>query len=227
LNRGVHRRSTRVPAPATESSWWSRIAHGFTPERLDDLERVLLPLVGRDEAALLHPWLCRRHAAAVLRVDRLPWEADPAGAANSAHEILVATVDSDDDQGDIPWTRALVGLVDSPRLASELAQRWWGRMARAHVDDRERSATVFAVSAYAVGACVGLLEVAGERSANDVVGWLKRADRHMHFENGLDLVLVVRAARLLQPLLERARAGSGTGRAVTHIGVIEGGPVDE
>jgi hypothetical protein len=26
----------------------------------------------------------------------------------------------------------------------------------------------------------------------------------MHFENGLDLVLVVRAARLLQPLLERA-----------------------
>jgi hypothetical protein len=103
----------------------------------------------------------------------------------------------------------LVRLVDSPRLASELAQRWWARMARAHVDDRERSATVFSVSAYAVGACVGLLEVAGERSADDVVGWLLRADRHAHFENGLDLVLVVRAARLLQPLLERARAAGG------------------
>jgi hypothetical protein len=82
-------------------------------------------------------------------------------------------------------------------------------MARAHVDDRERSATVFAVGAYAVAACEGLLETTGERSADDVIGWLNRADRHMHFENGLDLVLVVRAARLLQPLLERARAGSG------------------
>jgi hypothetical protein len=191
-----------VPAPA--SSWWSRIACEFTPERLDGLERALLPLVRQDEARFLHPWLCHRHAATVLRVERLPWATDPAGAAHSAHAILVAAVDADDDQGDIPWTRALVRLADSPRLASEFAQGWWGRMARAHVDDRERSATVFAVSAYAVGACVGLLEVAGERSANDVVGWLNRADRHMHFENGLDLVLVVRAARLLQPLLERA-----------------------
>ena len=82
-------------------------------------------------------------------------------------------------------------------------------MARAHIDDRERSATVFAVSAYAVAACEGLLETTGERSADDVIGWLNRADRHMHFESGLDLVVVVRAARLLQPLLERARVAGG------------------
>jgi hypothetical protein len=193
-----------VPAPSPASSWWSRIAYGFTPERLDDLHSALLPLVGQDEARFLHPWLCHRHAAAVVRVERLPWVADPAGAATSAHAILVGAVDPTDDQGDIPWARALVRLADSPMLGSDLAQRWWGGMARAHVDDRERSATVFAVSAYAVAACEGLLEMAGERSAEDVLRWVLRADRHMHFENGLDLVLVVRAARLLQPLLERA-----------------------
>jgi hypothetical protein len=132
-----------------------------------------------------------------------------------------------DAQGDIPWCRALVRLVASPRLASAFAQAWWGHMARAHVGDEERSDTVFAVSAYAVAACEGLLSVRGERSAEDVIGWLLRADRHTHFENGLDLVLVVRAARLLQPLLERARAGSGRGRAVTQIGDMEGGRVDE
>jgi hypothetical protein len=197
------------------------------PAQLDDLERALLPLVGQNEARFFHPWLRHRHAAAVERVERLLWAADPAGAADSAHAILVATVDTADDHGDIPWTRALVSLADSPRLASELAQRWWGRMARAHVDDRERSATVFAVSAYAVAACEGILQVRGERSAQDVISWLVSADRHTHFENGLDLVLVVRAARLLQPLLERARAGSGRGRAVPHIGDMDGGWVDE
>ena len=196
-----------MPAPPPASSWWSRVAHGFTPERLDDIERALLPLVGQGEARFFHPWVCHRRAAVVVRVDHLPWVADPAGAANSAHAILVGAVDTTDDQGDIPWSRALVRLADRPTIASDLAQRWWGRMARAHVDDRERSATVFAVSAYAVAACEGLLETAGERSADDVIGWLNRADRHMQFENGLDLVLVVRAARLLQPLHERARAG--------------------
>ena len=198
-----------MPAPFPPSSWWSRIACEFTPERLDGLERALLPLVGQDEARFLHPWLCHRHAATVLRVERLPWATDPARAVDSAYAILVGAVDADDEQGDIPWSRALVKLVDKPRLVSELAQRWWGRMARAHIDDRERSATVFAVSAYAVAACEGLLETMGERRADDVIGWLNRADRHMHFESGLDLVVVVRAARLLQPLLERARVAGG------------------
>ena len=216
-----------MPATPPASSWWSRVAYGFTPERLDDLERALFPLVGHDEARFFHPWLGHRHAAAVLRVERLRWATDPAGAVDSAHAILVTAVDTADDQGDIPWSRALVRLADSPRLASELAQRWWGCMARAHVDDRERSATVFAVSAYAVAACEGLLETTGERSADDVIGWLLRADRHTHFENGLDLVLVVRAARLLQPLLERARAGSGRAGVVTHIGNMAGGRGDE
>jgi hypothetical protein len=198
-----------VPAHPPASSWWSGIACGFTPERLDDLERALLPLVGQGEGRFFHPSLCHRHAPAVVRVERLPWATDPERAAESAHAILVAVVDTADDQGDIPWCRALVRLADNPELATELAQRWWGRMARAHVGDRERSATVFAVSAYAVAACEGLLQVRGERSADDVISWLLRADRHMHFENGLDLVLVVRAARLLQPLLERARVAGG------------------
>jgi hypothetical protein len=182
------------------------MARGFTLDRLDDLERVLVPLIGGDEARLLHPWLCHRHAAAVVHVERLSWQSDPARAADTAFAILVVAVAVTDDQGDIPWTRALVRLADNPELATELAQRWWGRMACAHVDDRERSAAVFAVSAYAVAASEGLLQLRGERSADDVIGWLLAADRHMHFENGLDLVVVIRAARLLQPLLERASA---------------------
>ena len=185
---------------------WSDVARAFTPERLDALERALVPLVGTDEARLLHPWLCHRHAAAVVRVERLPWQSEPARSAHLASAVLVVAVAVTDEQGDIPWSRALVQLVASPTLASAFAQTWWEHMARAHVCDDGRCDSVFAVSAYAVAASEGLLQLRGERSADDVIGWLLAADRHMHFENGLDLVVVIRAARLLQPLLERAGA---------------------
>ncbi len=98
--------------------------------------------------------------------------------------------------------------IASPEVASIFAHRWWRHLAIAHVDDNPRSGVAFTVAAYSVAACEGLLHVRGERGARDVMVWLQTAARHVEVEHGdgVDLALeILRAARLLHPVLERAR----------------------
>jgi len=198
-----------VPASPSRSSWWGEVAWGFCGEQLDELERDVLPLVGVDLAPLLRPELADRHAAVVAWVHRLGWS-DPEAAADTAFKMLAAAVPASDDDGDVPFAMTLA-WIDSPSLASSFAHRWWHRMAVAHIDDTPRSGVAFTVSAYAVAACEGLLYVQGERTEHDVLAWLQTAARHVEIQHrgGIDLVLVLRAARLLQPVLERASAAAG------------------
>jgi hypothetical protein len=198
-----------VPAPPSRSSWWGEVAWGFCGEQLDELERDVLPLVGVDLAPLFRPRLADRHTAVVARVHRLGWD-DPTTVADTAFDILAAAVPASDDDGDVPFAIAL-SRIDAASLASSFAHRWWHRMAVAHIDDTPRSGVAFTVSAYAVAACEGLLYVQGERTEHDVLAWLQTAARHVEIEHrgGIDLVLVLRAARLLQPVLERASAAAG------------------
>jgi hypothetical protein len=203
LNAFPRGRSTRVPASPSRSSWWSEVARDFTGGRLDELERDVLPLIGEEVAPLLRPQLRARHLAVVVLLEALPSD-DPA-AAEAAFGILVAGVSASDDDGDVPFT---IGLqrIESASLASSFAHRWWHRLAIAHCDDTPRSGIAFTTAAYAVAACEGLAQVQSERSERDVLVWLNTAARHIEIEHGdgVDLALVLRAARLLQPLLERA-----------------------
>jgi hypothetical protein len=197
-----------VPTPPSRSSWWSEVAWGFCGERLDELDRAVRPLIGEDVAPLLQPQVQARHLAVVAEVEALPWD-DPT-TIDTAFNILAAAVPASDDDGDVPFAITL-GLFESPSLASSFALRWWHRLAIAHVDDVPRSGIAFTVAAYAVAACEGLLCVLGERHERDVIVWLHTAARHIEVEpgGGIDLVLVLRAARLLQPVLVRACVAAG------------------
>jgi hypothetical protein len=197
-----------VPASPSRSSWWREVARGFCVEQLDELERIVVPLVDREVVPLLRPQLAGRHEAVVARVHRLDWN-DPA-APGTAFDILAAIVPASDDDGDVPFTLTLA-RIERPDVASSFAHRWWHRLAVAHIDDTPRSGIAFTVAAYAVAACEGLLYVQGQRQELDVLVWLQKAARHIEVEHGrgVDLVLVLRAARLLQPLLERASLADG------------------
>lgn len=185
------------------------MAWGFCGDRLDELERVLVPLIGEDVAPLLRARLAARHALVAAEVDALAWN-DPEAAADAAFDLLAAAVPASDDDGDVPFAMALA-RIQSPGLASSFARRWWHRLAIAHCDDVPRSGIAFTTAAYAVAACEGVLLVRGERHERDVIGWLHTAARHIEVEHGrgVDLVLVLRAARLCQRLLERACVAGG------------------
>jgi hypothetical protein len=139
----------------------------------------------------------------VARVHRFDWN-DPA-APDTAFDILATVVPTSDDDGDVPFAMMLA-RIERPAVASSFARRWWHRLAIAHVDDTPRSGIAFTTAAYAVAACEGLLCAQDERSERDILLWLQTAARHIEVEHGggIDLVLVLRAARLLQPVLERA-----------------------
>lgn len=189
-----------MPASPSRSSWWSEVAWGFCGERLDEIERAVRPLIGEDVAYLLHPQIQARHLAVVAAVERRdPTEFD------AAFDLLAAAVLASDDDGDVPFATTLA-RIESPSLASSFARRWWHRLAIAHCDDVPRSGVAFTVAAYAAAACEGVLLVQGERHERDVLLWLQTAARHVEVEHGrgVDLVLVLRAARLLRPVLERA-----------------------
>ena len=206
LNSAPGRRSTSVPDPF-ESSWWVAVASQFTLERLDEMERVLVPLVG-PEASVMRPQVPARHAALVAQIEGLPWRTNPAGATDAACTVLVATIDVTDREGDVPWGRALVRLADHPRIASKLARAWWGHWAGVHLDTlRPVAMDVLAMAAYAMAVTDGLLLIDREARAYDVFVWAETAAKLTEFERrvGLDLVLVVRAARLFQPLLKQTR----------------------
>jgi hypothetical protein len=191
-------------------SWWSDIAWGFCGGRLDELEQAVLPLVDEEVAPLLRPQLADRHAAVVARVHRLAWD-NPA-AADTAFGLLTVAVPASDDDGDVPFAMTLA-TIEVPALASAFARRWWHRLAIAHCDDVPRSGVAFTTAAYAVAACEGVLLVHGQRHERDVLGWLYTAARHVEVEHGsgVDLALLLRAVRLLQPLLERACAPGRVG----------------
>jgi len=195
-----------VPASPSHACWWREVARGFCGEQLDELEHVLVPLVDREVVPLLRPQLAGRHEAVVARVHRLDWN-DPA-APDTAFDILATVVPASDDDGDVPFAMMLA-RIERPAVASSFARRWWHRLAIAHVDDTPRSGVAFTTAAYAVAACEGLLCAQGERSERDILLWLQTAARHIEVEHGggVDLVLVLRAARLLQRVLERAALG--------------------
>jgi hypothetical protein len=192
-----------VPTPPSRSSWWSEVAWGFCGERLDELECAVRPLIGQDVAPLLHPQIQARHLAIVAEVERLAC-GDPT-ELDAAFDLLAAAVPASDDDGDVPFAMTLA-RIESPSLASSFASRWWHRLAIAHCDDVPRSGIAFTVAAYAAAACEGVLLVHGERHERDVLVWLQTAARHIEVEHGrgVDLVLVLRAARLLRRVIERA-----------------------
>jgi hypothetical protein len=190
-----------------DSTWWVRVAESFTPQRLDDIERVVIPLVG-PEAGVMRPQVRERHAELVARIEDLAWRTDPAGASDAASPLLIDAVPVTDREGDVPWSRALVRLADHPRIASKLARSWWGHWTGVHLDTlRPVALDVLAVAAYAMAVTDGLLLIEREARAYDVFVWAETASKLTEFERrlGLDLVLVVRAARLFQPFLARAR----------------------
>jgi len=191
---------------AYDSSWWVRVARSFSGVQLDDAERALLPFIGVAEACLLRPRLM--HPAVVAQVERLPWRDHPSASADAAFEALVAAVPASAPEGDVPFGLTL-SMIDNAQLASSFARRWCNHLGRAHCDETPRSTIAFAVSAYAVAACEGLLYIQCERSAGDVLAWVQAAARHVEDEHAehraFDVVVVLRAARLLEPILLRAR----------------------
>lgn len=192
---------------ALNSSWWVAVAESFTPERVDEMERVLLPLVGPSEAAVMRPKIAG-YAELVAQLDSLPWPTAAAEAADAASTILVESLEVTDRGADIPWASALRNVADRPRLASKLARSWWAHWAGVHLDTlRPVAVDVLAVAAYAMAVTDGLLLIERERRTYDVFVWAETAAKLTAFERrvGLDLVLVVRSARLFAPLLACAR----------------------
>jgi hypothetical protein len=180
----------------------SRAQAGFvaalTPERLDEIEELLIRLLGPDEARLLRPVLPEHCAAVLAELERLPWQLDPSAAADAAFELLVGVVDPADDEGDVVWAAAVAKLAENPRVGSKLARRWFGHLHRARGEDRPVSASVEGVAAYSVVA----YEIILGRD-HEVARWMQTAAIVTEGEDrpGLSLAVFVRGVRLLQALL--------------------------
>ena len=174
----------------------------FVPDAWDDVERVLLPLLDAEEARLLRPHARPAHLAVITEIDGLPWQGDPPAAADAAHGLLLSAVDPADDEGDVPWAHALTQLPTSPTVGSQLGRRWFTYLYSLRFDDRRVSEVQEAVAALSIAAHERLL---GHQ--HEAVWWARTAALMTDYEDGrpmLGLVVFVRAARLLGPLV---RAG--------------------
>jgi len=171
----------------------------FAPEYLEDIE-VWLTGLGPDEQRLLRPRLRERHVGLMAQLDQLPWLDDPTKSADVAVEVLAASIDPADEEGDVPWTTSALKLVESPRLGTRFARAWFVRLLRARSEDVPVSPTVEAVASYTVAAFEVLLG-----REHEVWIWMQTAACVTEFEGrpGLCLATHVRAARLLRPVLHR------------------------
>lgn len=194
--------------PTLVPSLWSRVAADLTEERLSEMERAIvsLSIASDNEARLrrrLRPEIHERHAAVVGRVAELPWASDPTTAAGAALAMLVAAVDPGDVDGDAAWSRAaVVKLVDVPEVGVRLSRDWFASVAGARYEERAVSGCVEATAAYAVAAFEAVL--GHER---DAILWGILASQRTALDEprSNSVASFTRAARLLQPLLERAR----------------------
>ncbi len=173
----------------------------FVPKSWDDVERVLLPVLDARQARLLRPHARPAYLALITEIDGLPWQGDPPAAADAACRLLVSAVDPADDEGDVPWAHALVWLVEMPRVGSRLGRRWFTTLYRVRFEDHRVSEVQEAVACYSVAAHERLL---GRH--DEATRWLRTAALMTDYEDRpmLGLVVFVRAARLLGPLV---RAG--------------------
>ena len=173
----------------------------FVPKSWDEVERVLLPLLDARQARLLRPHARPAHLGVITRIDELPWQDDPPAAADAAHGLLLSAVDPADDEGDVPWAHALVRLQESPTVGSQLGRRWFTHLYSLRFDDHRVSEVQEAVACYSVAAHERLL---GRH--DEATRWLRTAALMTDYEDRpmLGLVVFVRAARLLGPLV---RAG--------------------
>jgi len=165
------------------------------------MEVSLLGILGPDEERLLRPRLRERHISLVAQLDQLPWFDDPMKSADVAVDILSAAVDPADDEGDVPWVVTALKLIEAPREGTRFGRVWFRQLLHARVEDLPVSPIVEAVASYTVAAFEVLLG-----RDHETWLWSQTAASMTDFEGrpGLSLAMHVRAARLLQPVLERA-----------------------
>jgi hypothetical protein len=173
----------------------------FSPELLNEIEISLVSILAREERHLLHPVLRERHVALVFHLDQLPWHEDPGKSAEVAVDILAASIDPADDEGDVAWVMVALKLLESPRIGSRFGRSWFVRLLRARAEDLAVSPCVEAIASYLIAAYEMLL-----RREHEVWIWVQTAASMTDFEErpGLSLAMHVRAARLVQPVLQRA-----------------------
>ena len=173
----------------------------FVPDAWDDVERVLLPVLDARQARLIRPRVRPADHGVITEIDGLPWQGDPPAAADAAHGLLLSAVDPADDEGDVPWAHALVSLVETPRIGSQLGRRWYTTLYSLRFEDHRVSEVQEAVAAYSIAAHERLLG-----HEHEAAWWARTAALMTDYEGRpmLGLVVFVRAARLLGPLV---RAG--------------------
>ena len=194
--------------PEARPMTWRDLARDFTGDQLDELERTISPLMGEPETRLMRLRLSDDHSRVIAQLDVLPWLSEPEAAADAALTTLIASVDPAADDADLPWALTALRLLTTPKAGTQFARRWFISLHHARFEDRAVSVVLDAIAAYTVAGYEALL---GPTREYEEEIWLETAvlvtegwDRP-----GLSLAVLVRAARLLQPLMERARLAPG------------------
>ena len=197
--------SSRSSSPNFEARS-SDLFFNVNEEHLDDIEQCLGSILGSEELALLHPKLAPQHEVVAILMEEFPWQEQPMIAAERAYTLLSNSVCPSDEHGDVPWCRALTRLHDS-HAGRWLARSWFAIHHGARYEEGPVSAVVEAASAYSVA----LFEMLNGNKY-EVGPWLTYAAKLTMDEGrlGLDLTVLVRALRLLRPVLERVRVHDGS-----------------